>query len=95
MEVNKLLPIGSVALIKGGKKKIMIIGVKQRNKKKDELFDYLAIPYPEGFMAPELTFFVNHDNLEEVYFRGYETEERDVFLENLDKYYKDKEKNNE
>ena len=82
-----LLPIGSVVLLKNGRKKIMIIGVKQKNLETNEVYDYLAVPYPEGFISADCAFFVNHDLIEKIYFRGYENEERETFLTALDNYY--------
>lgn len=48
MDIKSLLPIGTVVLLKGAKKKLMIIGVKQTNAETDEEFDYLGVIYPEG-----------------------------------------------
>ena len=88
--IEELLPIGSVVKKKKGKKKIMIIGVKQTNLVTNTVYDYLAIPYPEGFVNQDCMFFVNHEAIEEVYFRGYENEERAEFIKKLADYYKNK-----
>lgn len=88
--IEELLPIGSIALLKDGKKKIMIIGVKQRNLSDNIVYDYLTIPYPEGFVNASCMFFVNHNAIQEVFFRGYEDDERKEFINKLSEYYKNK-----
>ena len=46
-----LLPIGSVVLLNEAEKKLMIIGILQRNG--EEVFDYVGCPYPEGLLDSE------------------------------------------
>lgn len=88
MEIRELLPIGSVVILKGGKKKVMIFGVKQTDLSTGKEYDYISVVYPEGNMGEEAGHFLfNHDDIEEIYFRGYEDEERDEFIENLAQYY--------
>ena len=74
---EKLLPIGSVVLLKGGKKKTVIIGVMQfRLGDEDKIYDYQGVPYPEGYMGDGSSYLFNHDQIEEIVFRGYEDTER-------------------
>ena len=85
--IRELLPIGSVVLLKNGIKKAMIIGMMQSTD-----YDYLGVLYPEGFFDVKSMFFFNHDQINDVVFRGYENPERAEFLdrleENLDKVTK-------
>lgn len=92
-DLEKLLPIGSVVILKGGKKKIVIIGIKQTDIATNTLYDYLTIPYPEGFLNSECMFFANHDAIESVIFRGYEDDERNDFMKRLSDYYKNEQNN--
>lgn len=85
--IKELLPIGSVVLLKDGKKRVMIIGVKQTDTGTDTEYDYLSVVYPEGYINPETVFFFNHESIETVFFKGYEDEERDVFIERLADFY--------
>ena len=88
-DIKELLPIGSIVLLKNGEKKLIIIGIKPVDKTNNNaMYDYLAVPYPEGYIKDTLTFFVNHDKIEQVIARGYEDEERTEFIEKLDEYYK-------
>ena len=85
--VKELLPIGSVVILKEANKKAMIYGVKQINSATDIEYDYIGVVYPEGNMGDGTQFFFNHDVIEEVFFRGYEDEEREVLIERLAEYY--------
>lgn len=87
MKVKELLPIGSVVLLKGGKKRVMIYGIKQTDNATGIEYDYISVLYPEGNMGEAGQYLFNHEDIEMVYFKGYEEEERTEFLENLSAYY--------
>lgn len=88
MNILDLLPIGSIVLLKGAEKRLMVYGVKQHDPENSEVeFDYCGVVYPEGNLGGETTFLFNHDDIGMVQFRGYEDEERKVFLRNLNEYY--------
>ena len=82
-----LLPIGSVVLLKNSKKRIMIIGVLQKQLKEGEevIWDYSACLYPEGYLGPDKTFLFNADQIEKVYSVGYQDEEQFEFKGKIDK----------
>lgn len=84
MSENKLLPSGSIVLLEGGSKKLMIYGRKQivvSNNPK--MFDYIGVFYPEGYIDQEYTFAFNHSDIETVIFEGYQDEEEIEFQEVL------------
>lgn len=86
MEIKELLPIGSVVLLEGGEKKLMIFGVKQTAG--EEEYDYISVIYPEGNLGnDEGQFFFQHKDIKEVIFRGYEDDEREDFIERLADFY--------
>lgn len=89
MNVNKLLPIGSIVLLEGAEKKLMIFGVGQTQLEENKDFDYIGVVYPEGNMGEGSQFLFNHSDIEEIVFRGYEDEERDNFLEMLNSYFEE------
>ncbi len=90
MNVKELLPVGSVVLLNGGEKKLLIIGIKQINSGGDgEEYDYLGILYPEGYIGEDYQYMFNHMDIKEVVFKGYEDEERDEFIKNLSLIYGD------
>lgn len=87
MEIKGLLPIGSVVLLKDATKKIMIFGVKQTDAGTDEEYDYIGVMYPEGNVGGETQILFQHEDIQEIFFRGYEDEEREEFINNLSSYY--------
>lgn len=87
MNVKDLLPIGSIVLMEGGTKKLMIYGVKQTNQEDNQLYDYIGVVYPEGNMGEGTQFLFNHEDISEIVFRGYTDDERTEFIEKLEAYY--------
>lgn len=87
MEIKDLLPIGSVVLLEGGKKRVMIYGVKQIEQETKEEYDYVGVVYPEGNMGKGSQFLFNHDKIQEIFFKGYDDEERQNFMQRLTDYY--------
>lgn len=86
--IRELLPIGSVVLLKNAKKPIMIFGIKQiAVERRDEEYDYIGVLYPEGNMGTDFQYLFNHKDIEKIYFRGYDTEERRDFLDRVAKSY--------
>lgn len=86
MEENKrFLPIGTVVLLKNGKRELMITSycimpngdVYDKNGKVEnapKMFEYGACFYPEGMVTSDQLFAFNHEQIEKVCFRGYDTE---------------------
>lgn len=89
---KELLPIGSVVLLKGGIKKIMVTGIKPVSKDDDDgteqEYDYIGVIYPEGYLNDEFNFLFNHSDVNDVVFRGYENPERVEFIEYMEEVYK-------
>lgn len=88
MNINDLLPIGSVVLLKEGQKKLMIFGIKQSDEQDETIeFDYAGVMYPEGNMGIEYQFVFNHEDIDNVIFKGFEDEERKTFIAELTEVY--------
>lgn len=80
--IKELLPIGSVVLMRGGTKKIMITGILQVvEEENEEVYDYIGVPYPEGYMDAENAILFQHENINDVIFKGYDNPERLEFLD--------------
>ena len=81
---DKYLPIGSVVLLKGGTKKVMITGfcsIAEENQEK--IYDYCGCIYPEGYLSSDEICLFDHDQIAEISFIGFENEEEKEFKESL------------
>lgn len=76
-EYKKFLPIGSVVILKQGKKRIMITGYAQIDiVKKDRIYDYVGCMFPEGVISTENNLLFNHDDIKQVFCIGFQDEEQ-------------------
>lgn len=74
--MNKVLPIGSIVLLTNGTKPVMIFGYMQESRKDENGFvDYIGVPYPEGNINASLQIGFQMDDIREVLFEGYRSEE--------------------
>lgn len=83
MKLKDLLPVGSVVLLKHARKKIVIMGILQIKASPQDpasTYDYMGVPFPEGYMGRESCLLFNHQDIEEVIFSGYVNEERNIFI---------------
>lgn len=77
---QQLLPNGSIVILKEGEKKLVIYGRKQiLALEEPRMFDYLACPYPEGYVSPEFAYVFNHEDIKDIIFTGYQDEEEEEF----------------
>lgn len=83
---ERFLPIGTVVMLKGGKKPVMVtsfcifptgteIKDNQEVAAEKKIFEYGGCPYPEGMIDSNLACAFNHDQIEKILFEGYTTEE--------------------
>ncbi len=70
--VEKYLPIGSVVLLEGGQKRVMIMGRGRLDESSGRSWDYLACPYPEGFLGEDYAYLFNHEQIERLFFIGFQ-----------------------
>jgi len=83
MEETKLLPLGSVVILKDGNQKLSVIGRGQLYDQEGTIgyFDYSSVFYPDGLLDVEQLYFFNHEDIEELIFEGYSDEDEAEFLE--------------
>ena len=79
-----LLPIGSVVQLKEAEKRLMIIGILQKNGD-GKTYDYMGCPYPEGVLDSESMFLFDHADVADIRFLGFDDVERQMFMKNLEK----------
>ena len=97
---SELLPIGSVVLLKGGSKKVMVIGFApratiegvEREKGKEDIWDYSGCIYPEGLLASDQILVFDHTQIVEVFHLGMADDEEKAFKKKLAEYLKQRDK---
>ena len=63
MEINGMLPIGSVVLLENSKKKVMVVGLAQRSAQNPgRIYDYVGVVFPEGFLDASKIILFNNNN---------------------------------
>ncbi|WP_460280046.1 DUF4176 domain-containing protein, partial [Clostridium sp. CTA-5] len=71
---DELLPLGTVVLLKNSNRELVITGRMQRlaGDSNEKIWDYSGCAYPKGIMSDDDSYGFNTDQIEKVYFRGYE-----------------------
>lgn len=91
MKYEKYLPLGSVVLLKGGKKRVMVAGFCAiSDEDKDKVYDYSGCVYPEGFMSSSQVLLFDHDQIDKVYYLGLSDDEDKEFKTKLKKLMENK-----
>ena len=89
---KKYLPIGTVVMLKGGKKRVMITGFCLAvPEKMNEVWDYSGCIYPEGLISTTQVLLFDHEQITKVYQIGYIDEEEKEFKKKLNEYVSKKE----
>ena len=93
---ERFLPIGTVLLLKGGKKEVMItsycifptnIQIKDGKavKPDQKMYEYGGCIYPEGILDSSMSCAFNHNQIDKIYHIGMIDEEEKKFKEVLKK----------
>ena len=81
---DKYLPIGSVVLLKGGTKKVMITGFCSiAEEHQEKIYDYCGCVYPEGYLSSDEVCLFDHDQISEICSTGFEDEAEKEFKSTL------------
>lgn len=83
--IGKYLPVGSVVLLENSKKRVMIIGFKQKQEGTDRIWDYAGCLYPEGLLDPDKLYLFDNGQIDRLYFLGLQDGEGLAFMEKLEK----------
>ena len=85
MEINGMLPIGSVVLLENSKKKVMVVGLAQRSAQNPgRIYDYVGVVFPEGFLDASKMILFNNNNIDQVFMIGYQDAEELSFKMRMD-----------
>ena len=69
--MKNILPLGSIIVLKGDSRKLVICGRKQIHIKLAKTFDYMGFLYPHGYVDEYHTYLFNEEDIETIVFRGY------------------------
>ena len=79
----KYYPIGTVVILKGGNRPIMIYGRQQIQASSNLIWDYVACLYPEGNLGDDYNIFFQHEEVERVLYPGFASKFDDKMQEIL------------
>ena len=93
---EKYLPIGSVVILKGATKRLMISGFcAVDNIENKKIWDYSGCMYPEGFLDSNQICLFDHDQIEKIYHIGLSNDDEEKeFKANLNTFMVEFEKVN-
>lgn len=82
--LGRFLPLGTVVLLKGAKKRLMITGFCSFDEeKKDKMYDYTGCLYPEGIITSKQTALFDHSQIEKIFYLGLRDNEEIEFKKKL------------
>lgn len=83
--LEQVLPVGTVVMLKGGMKKLMIMGYQQSaTESLIKVYDYIGCEYPEGFIDTEDLVLFDHSDIEHIFALGLQNEEQIAFRKDLE-----------
>jgi hypothetical protein len=82
---DKWLPIGSVVLLEDAGRLVMIYGRLQQATDDGKQWDYLGCLYPEGNIDSNHRFLFNRDQIERVFFVGFQSPEEYDLVRRLER----------
>ena len=80
---GSLLPIGSVVLLDGANKRLMVCGRVQTDVNTGITYDYSACLYPEGIVDSNSLYMFNNEDIQKIFFIGFQDEEEIQFKQFL------------
>jgi len=76
---KQFFPIGTVVMLEGGEKRLMIYGLLPVNSDDGITYDYIGCLYPEGFIDDENCYLFNNGDIKNVEFLGFVDIEQQAF----------------
>ena len=80
------LPLGTIISLKNSDEKLIISGWMQIPMDDDTIYDYSACIYPKGFLSGKDAKFFNEEDIDKIYFYGYEDNEGIDYRNKVIKY---------
>ena len=81
---NKYLPVGTVVMLNGGSKRVMITGFcSMPENDEQKIYDYSGCMYPEGYASSKQICLFDHNQIAKIYHLGLVDDEETKFKQNL------------
>ena len=91
MNTEKFLPIGTVVMLNGGAKRVMITGFCTiASDDNSTMYDYCGCLYPEGVVSSDKNLLFDHNQIAKIYALGYSDDEEKEFKAKLNEVLKNK-----
>lgn len=91
MNTEKFLPIGTVVMLNGGAKRVMITGFCTiASNDNSTMYDYCGCLYPEGVVSSDKNLLFNHNQIAKIFALGYSDDEEKQFKAKLNEVLKNK-----
>ena len=91
MNTEKFLPIGTVVMLNGGSKRVMITGFCTiASDDNSTMYDYCGCLYPEGVVSSDKNLLFDHNQIAKIYALGYSDDEEKEFKAKLNEVLKNK-----
>lgn len=88
---ERVLPVGTVVMLKDAYKRMMIMGYQQsQTEDLKKVYDYIGCIYPEGFIKVQEMRLFDHEDIEIVFEMGFQNEEQEMFRKDLENELKRK-----
>ena len=92
---NKVLPIGTIVLLKNATKRVMIIGYcKYKGNNTSKVYDYVGCIYPEGYISPDTTALFDHEQIDVIFSLCFRNMIQYDFQQKLEKALEDRDMEN-
>lgn len=79
---EKYLPVGTVVRLKGGTKRVMIIGFCAAEGDSMDVYDYSGCLFPEGLLSSSEICLFNHSQIDQLYHTGLKDDEEERNFKN-------------
>ena len=60
-----------------------VIGTEVHNEEDDKIYEYVGVPFPEGYIDSEIMFLFMHDDIESIDFVGFINSEVQAYRSRL------------
>ena len=84
MKIEGLLPIGSVVIAKEANHRVMVTGYGHRLVNSEKVYDYSGVLWPEGYVGAEQSLVFNHEDIDQVFFVGFQTDGSMVYINQVE-----------